>query len=531
MPDGVKSTGLSRSVWIGGTLATVIGIGAYLLSRGTGRTFIADEWMFVAARQEIAPSTLFADHNGHLVAIPAFLYMVVFGLVGLDGYRLLAVLAVLAHLGTALFIMRYLYRRCGAAVAVCAGLVVALSGAGAQNYVWGFQITFIGSVVCFLLAVVAYDRRDVSGRWRVATCILLIGSLSFSGVGVSALATMAVVIVVRGRLRRDWWVFVVPTVFYGSWYLRFAEQTPNARASIGQIARFILDGSSGSISATFGVDVGWGRLGLGLLLAWMVVDTYRRGFVPRRYVWFVFSLFFWTITAFSRAGFGDPFSSRYLWVGQICLVLTIGELLPLRRVEFGRARVWGVGALLVLLSFFGSRSMFVDNARFQSNTEDVAAVRSTIALMNRSSIADDTAVHSIWGYTLITASEFFDAVDRFGRPRTFQLDGILETADRRVAADVAMVEFGLTPIESTKDSCENFEAVDSIGFEPGGAVSFRIDRGASVGVTVRRFANPDDPGALPPRQLEPGVHTARLIDDGAILPVELSFTSPVMLCE
>lgn len=531
VPIGVKSKVLVRSTWIGGALGVTLIIGAYLLSKGTGRTFIADEWMFVAARREIAPSTLFADHNGHLVALPAFLYMVVFGLVGLDGYRLLAVLAVLAHLVTALFIVRYLHRRCGAAVAIGAGLVVALSGAGAQNYVWGFQITFIGSVVFFLLAVVAYDRRDVSGRWRVATCVLVIGSLCFSGVGVSALATMAVVIVALGRLRRDWWVFVIPAVFYGSWYLRFAEQTPNARASIGQIARFILDGSAGSISATFGVDVGWGRLGLGLLLAWMVVDARRRGFVPRRYVWFVFSLFFWTITAFSRAGFGDPFSSRYLWVGQICLVLTIGELFPLRRVEFGRARVWGVAVLLVFLSFFGSRSMFVDNARFQSSTEDVAVARSTLALMNRTTIADEVAIHSIWGYTLITASDFFEAVERFGRPRTFENPEILADPNRRVAADVAMIEFGLVPVDVENVRCENVVATEAIMLDLGESASFRIDSSSNAVVRTRRFANVDEVELLPQRQIDSGVYTVRTFDDSMGLPVELIFDSPVMLCE
>lgn len=118
-----------------------IGFGAHLPSKGTGRTFIAEEWMFVADRQEIAPSTLFADHNGHLVAIvviAAFPYMVVFGLVGLDEYRLLGVLAVLAHLGTALSIVRYLFRRSGTAVAIGAGLVVALSGGGGTELGVGF---------------------------------------------------------------------------------------------------------------------------------------------------------------------------------------------------------------------------------------------------------------------------------------------------------------------------------------------------------------------------------------------------------
>jgi len=527
----VKSTGLARSVGIGGTLAMVIGIGVYLLSKGTGRTFIADEWMFVAARQEIAPSTLFADHNGHLVAIPAFLYMVAFGLVGLDGYRLLAVLAVLAHLGAALFIVRYLLRRSGVTVAVCAGLVVALSGAGAQNYVWGFQITFIGSVVCLLLAVVAYDRGDVSRCWRIATCILVIASLSFSGVGVSALATLAVMIVARGSWRRDWWVFVVPAVYYGSWYLQFAEQTPNARASIGQITRFILDGSAGSISATFGVDVGWGRLGIGLLLAWVVVDSRRRGFVPRRLVWFVFSLFFWAVTAFSRAGFGDPFSSRYLWVGQICLVLTVGELLPIRRLEVARARVWGVGVLLVLVSFLGSRSMFVDNARFQSSTEDVAIVRSTIALVNRSSMTDDTAVHSIWGYTLITASDFFEAVDRFGAPRVYGSTELLTSSARRVASDVAMSDFGLMPIEPSNDPCSASSATTELSVVDGVPIRFRVEGSAEVEVQLRVLAMSSDGPEAPRRQLASGTYEAAILGAFRDSPLSLTFSAPVVPCE
>jgi hypothetical protein len=526
----VKSAGFIRFVRIGGLFFAMTCIGAYLLSKGTGQTFIADEWMFVAARQEISPSTLFADHNGHLVAIPALVYMIAFELVGLNGYRLLAYLAIVAHLGTALLITRYLSTRVGRAFSLGAGLVVALSGAGAQNYVWGFQITFMGSVICFLLAVVSYDRRNVSWHWRVVTVVFLIFSLSFSGVGVSALIAMSISVVALGRLRRDWWVFSIPAIFYALWYLRFAEQTPNARASVGQIVRFILDGSAGSISETFGLDVGWGRLALGFLVAWMVFDASRRGMFFRRYVWFVFFLLFWTITAFSRAGFGDPFSSRYLWVGQICLVLTIGELLPFHGSRLDNRRAWGVAVVLTVLSFFGSRTLFIENARFQKNVEDVAVVRSTIALTNRNVIADDVAVHSIWGYTLIKAEEFFEAVDRFGQPRTFGLAEVLNSDERRVAADMATAEFGLSSIEATNVRCENSMMVNSIRVIPGGSVSFRVESNMIIGVTIRRFASATDAGVLPQRQLGAGVHTARLIDDGGQLPLELTLTSPVMLC-
>ena len=526
----MKNAGFVRFVWIGGLLVAMACMGAYLLSMGTGHTFIADEWMFVAARQEVSPSTLFADHNGHLVAIPALLYMIAFESVGLSGYWFLADLAVLAHLGTALLIANYLRPKIGVEFASGAGLVVALCGAGAQNYVWGFQITFTGSVICFLLAVVSFDRREDSWRWRAVTCILLIGSLSFSGVGVSVLIAMSIFVVTGGRLRRDWWVFTIPAIFYASWYVRFAEQTPNARASIGQIARFILDGSAGSISATFGLDVGWGRLTLGVLVAWIVIDLNRRGFFLRRYVWFLFSLLFWSITAFSRAGFGDPFSSRYLWVGQVCLVLTIGELLSFRESRLGKGRAWGAVLLLTILSFFGSRSLFIENAKFQSSTEDVSTVRSTIALTNRAFIADEVAIQTIWGFGLISAEDFFEAVDRFGRPRLFSLAEILENSDRRAAADLAMSEFGLSSIEATNIRCGNHLIVESISVVPGGSVSFQVEPNTKAGVTIRRFVSATETGPLPEAQLDGGVYTARLVDDGSQLPLELSFSSPVMRC-
>jgi|GEM_PF-6419728 len=510
----------------------VIGIGVYLLSKGTGRTFIFDEWMFVADRHGFSPSSILPDHNGHLVALPAIVYMIVFETFGLNGYWFLAGLAVAAHLTAASVIFAYVARRHTVFVGLAAGTLVALSGIGAENYVWGFQIGFTGAVLSFILAILAFDNREKSCRWRVGTCVLLVSGLCFSGVGVAALGAMAIVVLTSNRLRRDWWVVVVPAVLYALWYLGYAEQIPNARASSGQILRFFLDGSSGSISGTFGVDLGWGRLAFGVLIAWVIVDWKRRGFDVRRYVWLVFSLVFWLITAYSRAGFGDALSSRYLWVGQICVVLTICELAKSGLGERGSRRCFVPSfALVVLLAFFGSRGAFDDNVRFQVSTEEVATVRSSIASLNRDSIGADAPIHSIWGYTLIDTQEFFEAIDRFGVPRVFDSAELRATSARRVATDVAMSDFGLMPIEPSNEPCSASSATTELGVVDGVPVRFQVEETAEVEVQLRVFSMPADGPEVPRRQLAPGTYEAVILGAFRDSPLSLTFSVPVVPCE
>lgn len=509
-----------------------MGVGTYLLSKGTGRTLIADEWMFVADRHGFSAASIFADHNGHLVAIPALIYMFAFETFGLNGYWFLSGLAVAGHLATASVIFAYVARKHTAFAGAAAGSFVALSGVGAQNYVWGFQISFTGAVLCFVLAILAFDNRERSLSWRVGSCVLLVGGLCFSGVGVSALGVMVIVVFASKSLRRDWWIVVAPAILYGFWYLGYADQTPNARASLEQILRFVLDGSSGSISASFGIDLGWGRLALGGLIAWVILDWRRRGFDVRRYVWLVFSVVFWLITAYSRAGFGDALSSRYLWVGQTCMVLTVCELVNVEAIKgkFRRSLV-PLSVAVVLLAFIGSRGAFDDNARFQVSVEDVATVRSSIASLNRDAIGAEAPIHSIWGYTLIAAWEYFEAIDRFGEPRVYDLDELRATPSRRVASDMAMSDFGLLSVATSNDPCSVSSSTTVLGTKGGVSVRFEVVGPTDVEVQLRVFAIASDGREVPRRQLAPGVYEAGVRGVFRDSPLSMTFSEPVVPCE
>ena len=520
-----------KKVCIGLTSVTAALVGLFLFTRNPGNGFAFDDWTFVATRHEISLRSLLEPHFGHLSALPVMVYVFCFRIFGLDNYEVFRIITIVVHLAVAISAGEVIRRRQGFTFAYLVVLLLALSGIGAQNPLWGFQIGFMGGLLFFVLAVVWTDSNKFADRWRsdAPVMILLLAAVSCAGSGLGSLGAFWFLVVLDRKLRRLWWVVGIPTVLYAGWYLKFSASDPFFKPTPSQVLKFVVDGMSGSLSGLFGVDIMWGHMALGALVLCSIYHWRRHGFSARQNIWWVYALTFWTLTGLKRAVFVSPLSSRYLWIGSFALVLQIVEYIPFRcfAVNYRRLLI-AVGTVAITLASWGSYTLLSGYRDFQRGWVNHSLVLNTILLSNRERVDPMLPAHSLGGIHYDTAGGFFEGVDLFGPPTSRSVEEILARDDLRYDAEYAMVELGLMTVDLVDSNCSGSSSVSEMTIDEGATAIFQITESTSI--RVSRFLENSSALNENVRVLDPGVYSISLGSDGFVMPFQVQFDRVVTRC-
>lgn len=189
-----------------------------LMKQGQDQWFVWDEWDFLAERSLGDPGSIFRPHNEHLVALPAIAYRVVWQFVGLRSYVPYQLMAVISHAAVVLALVVVMRRaEVTRVLTVAAAAFMLFFGPGAQNIVWGFQITLTGALAFGLVQVILADhtgpwsRRDTLGLVSGTAAVLCTGGLGGAMVAAAALVAW---------IRRDWragLAHLVPLALLAGW--------------------------------------------------------------------------------------------------------------------------------------------------------------------------------------------------------------------------------------------------------------------------------------------------------------------------
>ena len=343
-PQGASERSDRRRTIVTVAAWAVMAIGAVVIldHLGRSRTFFYDEWNFVIDRWRLRADSLLAPHNGHLSVAPAAVYLFLFHTIGLDDYRVFRLVGLLVHVAVATGVVVYVRPRLGRLAAVGLGLVVLMLGTAWQDVMWPFQIGFMGSVLGLVGALLALDRRSDAGD--VVAALMVGYALASSGVGIAVAVGIAAEVALTRPWRR-WWIVAAPIAGYVVWQV-LEGGSDTESSGLWAMVRFVEQSAAAAFAAIFGVGLGWGRLIMGIGLASLVVVLVRRRTVPPRTVAISLTLLaFWGLTALSRAAFGDPGASRYLYVGVVGIVLLVAELLPRRASRFIGPAILAVGVV------------------------------------------------------------------------------------------------------------------------------------------------------------------------------------------
>jgi hypothetical protein len=349
--------------------------------------FFLDEWDFLSDRTAGNVGDLLRPHVNHWTTVPIVAWRVLWSVFGLRTYVPYVLLSVLVHVAVAA-LARVVMRRADVDpwIATAVAGVVLLFGAGAQNVMYAFQITFTGALAFGLAHLLladhdgAIDRRDWIG--------LLMGALGLmcSGVAVTMVAVVGLATVVR----RGWRIaafHVVPlAVVYVAWWAKYARSETDVTGDLDSTLGFARRGLTIAFGS-LGQVVGVGALIAVVLVAGLLLLRSdwpaRRAELTAPLALAVGAVLFFVSTGLGRTSaqrlLDDPGASRYQYVAVVLLAPALAVAIDaLSR----RSVVAGVVAVALLL--VGVPGNIADASDFGSANERITdQTRATILSIGR----------------------------------------------------------------------------------------------------------------------------------------------------
>ena len=315
--------------------------------------FFRDDWDFLAGRT-LNVSDLLRQHGGHLVALPLVVFRAMYLVIGLRSYLPYQVLPIVLHL-TAAALLRVVMRRAGVNpwIATVAASLFALFGAGSQDILWAFQITFSGPLVFGLAQLLLSDHDGPVDRRDWIALGFGFAGLLCSGVAIAMIGVVALATLVKRGWRVALFQALPLAIVYLAWYLHYAGAQARV-SSVTTLYDWLRIGIEGTFDALGQVPfVGWGlaiMLVAGLVLAWRQYgrdERRRRGAIVGSMLVGAFA--FMLISGINRAGFGTQLasSSRYLHIMAALMLPSIAVAAD-AIARRGRAFIPLVIALLVV---------------------------------------------------------------------------------------------------------------------------------------------------------------------------------------
>lgn len=357
------------------THAVTIGLAfLFLLHANRKQWFYWDEWDFLAHRGLGGPdASIWAPHNEHWTSIPAVVYLAIRETVGIEQPLLFAVPVLVAHC----VVVHLLWRLCVRAgvrpwIATATTATFAFLGAGSANLLWGFQVTFVGSVAFGLAALLAVESPTAPRRNLPLGWLASVASLACSGIGL----TFLLITLIVALMRRGWrWAIrfgSVPVLAQMAWQLRFggggaSEQHRVSGYSVPWVPEFVLNGAEFALARWTGLD-GLGGLLVVVVIALALGQVARGGAHLTTGVLALGLVPFYLMLAYGRVRQGpdEAMAERYAYVAVALVLPAVGVAID----QVVRQPVhWAALALGASFAASAGAGAVVNNARAQQNLE------------------------------------------------------------------------------------------------------------------------------------------------------------------
>lgn len=525
-PDRERLSGLVPLVLLAVAMAAAA---ALLLHYGSGLTFFQDSWEFLMHRRDPSVANLLEPHNEHIVLLPVLITEASLRLFGMDSMTPELVLLVALELVVAGLLFVYARRRLGPWPALFAAVLLLFLGPAWQDLLWPFQVGFVGASACGLAMLLALENE--SERWDVAACALLAVSIAFSSLGIAFAVAAAVDVLQHRRSRglRRAYVFALPLLLYLGWYAGWGHDAENNFSAHNVLVspRYVWEGLVASLDSVLALGtildevVGRSKLGAPLLIVLLALAAYggyrRRGFFAGLWPVLAVAATFWFLAAFNQGPGREPYSSRYLYVGVLFVLLIAVNLL--QGIKFSRwALLAGAAATCVVIGFNlvplrEGRDFFEEQTVLTRS--DLAAIEIAERTVEPAFRLSPEIAGTVF-LNEIEAGEYLQAVDEYGSP-AYSATALVQAPDNgRVQADLVLANALPLAIETESSAQGAKDCVRVAGsaseaplaLRPG-PTTIKLLGGGGGTVKLRRFAAPGYP--LDSGPLTPGSTTSLTI--------------------
>jgi hypothetical protein len=331
---------------------TLVAAFVVVLVLNRNQWFFGDDFEFLVRRGlHHAQLGIWTPHNEHWTTVPILIYRALFSMFGLRYYLPYVVPVAAAHVLAGHLLWRIMGRAgVQPVLATALATVFLFLGAGSENLLWAFQVTFVGSLSLGLLFVVCVDHdgpidwRDWAG-WAVA-----IVALMFSGVTVTLVAVGGIVALLRRGWRRAALVVAPPAAVYLVWLaLAGHNGVGSSGGSIYDVPAYVWSGLTAALEKPSGFT-GAGPVLVLALLTWLVLHLTRvRARQVAAFALAAGAVVLFTVSALGRSGLGAEQASvsRYVYTGFALMLPAIGVALT----ELAASQSARIVALVAVLAF------------------------------------------------------------------------------------------------------------------------------------------------------------------------------------
>lgn len=395
--------GHRRSDWLFLGLATVAFVAA--MAAGYGQTFYRDDWEFITSRGGWNLDVFMRPHNGHWSAGALLIFKPLLATVGLHSYVPYQVALLVLHVVVAAALFTLVRREAGAYVAIAAGLVFLFLGSGGENLVWPAEIGWnLAAAAGAWALVLAWQPGPI--RRPIVVAALLVLAVASSGVGLSFVAVVLIVMLLSGSRRRQLWVVVPAIVAYLAWFVLDGRAIVTSGAfglaNLQNVPEYVAAGVGNALGRT----TGWGDVPGMMFAVVLAVATLWRLLGPRpvlvgAVVGIVGVLTQFVVTGIARAGLGteQAASAHYVYVAAFFLLLALGSWLSLLHIDGRRRRPLAVLGVLTAVALAANLVALVYTST--TFTEATLRSRATVTVLTRfggsPAVPIDRRIHPIPG--------------------------------------------------------------------------------------------------------------------------------------
>jgi hypothetical protein len=530
---------------------------ALILYLNRGTTFNADELVWVYSSPTLSLTDVLEPYNGSLIATNRLVYKAILETLG-AGYLPFRLLVVLAILVVPALFYALAKRRIGALPALAPAIVLLFFGSAGEYAVAPIGFIALFSIAAGLGALLALERDDRVGD--AAACGLIVLSVATFSTGLAFLAGAAISVLIRPDRWRRSWIFVVPLVLYGAWYL-WALDLPRAPAqdatlsNVLLIPNYVAESLATATGALAGLvdfldanqsmlEIDSGRPLAAVAIVAFALRIRRGNLPPSLWVSLGLVLAVWALGAVAvLPGFRGPHAARYTYIGAIGVLLAATD--AARGIRFSRL---GLAVLFVVcaVSLSGNIALLRDSAALVRDNYSISA-RAQFGMLElaRDDIEADfdpnvkVPGNERYAFLAPGAEPYFDVLDRYGSLALAlpelerQGESVRQGADRLLAQALGL-RLEPSPPRVASGRCEALRGNRTgaaIGFElPSGGAAMRARAPAPTSVTVGRFASSSsaEVGSLSPGETA----TLRIPRDPSPKPwrASLASASSVEVC-
>jgi hypothetical protein len=506
---------LDRWAW-GVFAAAAVAATVLILWFGRDATLSADEMTWFMQTPNLDLHGVLEPHIGHLILTTRLVYAAIFSMIGAS-YLPFQLLTIAVVVLTSALLFVYAGRRVGKAAALGPACVLLVFGSDPAHLLTGNGFTVIGALACGIGALVALDRDDRRGD-LLACLLLCLGVVTYT-VALPFVVGVAVAVLLRDDRRQRAWIFLVPLVVYGAWWLWSLGTDVSSSGQISPedvllVPSWSFQSLGAGLSALSGLDYPFSDEGMadaGSALALLAIGALvwsRRGRPVGRMLWaaLAIAVTLWAMGALVSSDVRAPSHPRYLYPDALVILIAAAWAAAgsrwSSRVVGGILAVAAVGVMtnVMLLRDAG----IVNRADAEQQRAVLAGIQVAGANAQPDFVPENSPGPILFSFGQVYATgTYLAAADRYGDVGYSPDELATKPEQLREVADANLVGalgLSLQPSEQKNfGECNEVPAGSPVGLQPPGSIALRSEAGGDV--SLRRFA---DAGGASVGTLAPG---------------------------